>query len=180
MKRLTATTCLAASIGLAIGSNAVGAPEAEPVGQIMRIDGAAMISQGTRYVDAREGMPLRVQDRVLVLDGGSALLQFTDGCQYQLEDSELLTIGTESACAEKAAKTAAGQNQSGVPIETAAAESQDMATGIEQGATSAMGDPPKIDYGVLGLLGAAGAGVIWALTDDDPDRPTSQTLLSQQ
>lgn len=145
---------LTAATSLALATSAIGAP-GDPVGQIMRIDGAAMISQGTRYVDAREGMPLRVQDRVLVLDRGGALLQFTDGCQYQLEDSELLTIGIESACAEKAAKTAAAdQNKTGVSVETAATRSLGMAGRLEQGATSALGAGATTG-GLLGGIGGA-------------------------
>ena len=174
MKPLNTVIQLAATGSLVLATSAIGAPQ-DPVGQITRIDGSAMISQGTRYVDALVGMPLRVQDRILVLDGGSALLQFNDGCQYSLEDSEMLTIGTESACAEQAAKTAAAE-QSGVSVETAAADNQGSFTNLEQAGTSQLGGSGGDDDDRLGLWvfgGAAGGGLIAALAagtgSDDRD-----------
>lgn len=155
MKPVKFTAGLAASACFALSANAVGAPE-EPIGEIMRIEGSAMISQGTRYVDALEGMALRAQDRILVLEGGSALLQFTDGCQYSVRDSELLTIGVESACAEQAAKTAAA-GQDGIAVETAAAAGQQSFEGVEQGATSQLGGGAVVGGG---LLGGAGGGAL--------------------
>jgi hypothetical protein len=182
MKQFRPTSSLAAAACLVLAASAVAAPE-EPVGQIMRIDGSAMISQGTRYVDAREGMPLRAQDRVLVLDGGSALLQFTDGCQYSLNDSELLTIGSVSACAEQSAQTAA--TEPGVSVETAAATGQLSFEGLEQGATSQLGGAAAgAAGGITGALVLGGlvvAGGIAAAADGlgSDDREDNRPPISQ-
>lgn len=180
MKPLNTVIQLAATSSLVLATSAIGAPQ-DPVGQITRIDGSAMISQGTRYVDAREGMPLRVQDRILVLDGGSALLQFNDGCQYSLEDSEMLTIGTESACAEQAAKTAAA-TQNGVSVETAAAGNQGSFTNLEQAGTSQLGGSGRggVDNRGLWILGGlAAVGIVAAVADTGSDNRDDNPPISQ-
>jgi len=171
MKPLNASIHLAAASALALSASAMGAPD-EPVGQIVRVDGSAMISQGTRYVNAQAGMPLRVKDRILVLEGGTAMLQFADGCQYSLTDSELLTIGTESACVEQAAKAAAAE-QGGVSVETAAADGQGSFARVESGATSQLGEQPAPGYqwddqrGAWIWVGLGGIGIIAALANGD-------------
>ncbi|MCF7985239.1 MAG: hypothetical protein K9L70_12610 [Thiohalocapsa sp.] len=71
----------------------------QPVGEIKRVEGSAMISQGAQYVAAREGMQLHELDRILVLEDSSALLQFADGCTHNMSAQELLTVGPRSTCA---------------------------------------------------------------------------------
>jgi len=90
-----ATSLLAASLTLALNV----ATAAESVGTLSRIEGFAVVSQGAQYVAAREGMALKEGDRLMVLDGGNAIVSFTDGCRYTLADDEVLTIGAASTCA---------------------------------------------------------------------------------
>jgi hypothetical protein len=75
------------------------ASAAEPVGAVARIQGAALINQGERYVPAQEGIPVREGDRMIATQGSSAVIRFNDGCQYTLDDTQVLTIGAMSTCA---------------------------------------------------------------------------------
>ena len=82
------------TVGLSVASAA-----AEPIGTLSRIDGVAVVSQGAQYIKGSEGMKLKEGDRLMVLEGGNAIIAFADGCQYTLGDNEVLTIGAVSACA---------------------------------------------------------------------------------
>jgi hypothetical protein len=79
------------------------ATAANPVGDIARINGVAIVSQGAQYVKAHEGMPLYPGNRFMVMDGGSAVVAFTDGCHHSVGDNEILTIGATSTCASEGA-----------------------------------------------------------------------------
>jgi hypothetical protein len=84
---------------LTLGFGVVSA--AEPVGTLSRIEGTAFVSQGAQYVPGREGMALNEGDRVMVMDGGNAIISFTDGCAYSLADNEVLSLGATSTCASE-------------------------------------------------------------------------------
>jgi hypothetical protein len=84
------------SLGL-IGM-AVAADQAQ-VATLVRIDGAAVASQDANYVPAREGMTLKEGDRLMVLEGGSAILAFADGCQFELGEMAMLAVQGVSTCA---------------------------------------------------------------------------------
>ncbi len=79
---------------------AVAADQAQ-VATLVRIDGAAVASQDAKYVPAREGMILKQGDRLMVLEGGSAILAFADGCQYELGEMAVLAVQSISTCAAK-------------------------------------------------------------------------------
>ncbi len=82
-----------ASVGFSLAANA-----AEPVGTLARITGTAVVNQGAQYVVGREGMSVHEGDRLLVLEGGSTLVTFADGCQYTVQDDELLVVPAVSTC----------------------------------------------------------------------------------
>ncbi|HPB76985.1 MAG TPA: hypothetical protein PLY96_17260, partial [Chromatiaceae bacterium] len=62
------------------------AAESVPAAKISRVDGNAIASQDARYLPAREGMALKEGDRLMVLENSTAIVTFTDGCQYTLKD----------------------------------------------------------------------------------------------
>lgn len=72
---------------------------AEPIGTLARITGTAIVNQGADYVTGREGMSLAEGDRLLVLEGGSAVVTFADGCERTVADNELLIVPAVSTCA---------------------------------------------------------------------------------
>ncbi len=84
--------------GLGFIGMAVAADQAQ-VATLVRIDGAAVASQDAKYVPAREGMTLKEGDRLMVLEGGSAILAFADGCQYELGEMAMLAVQGISTCA---------------------------------------------------------------------------------
>lgn len=69
------------------------------VGQLVLINGDAVVSHGAQYLNATEGMALKIGERIMSLAASSAVLQFNDGCRYVLEPNQLLTIGDKSPCA---------------------------------------------------------------------------------
>lgn len=85
------------AVALAIGPS-LFAQAAEPVGTLARITGTAVVSQGAQYAVGYEGMALQEGDRLFVLEGGSALVAFADGCQYRVQDNELLIVPAVSTC----------------------------------------------------------------------------------
>ena len=93
--KTTSGVLLGASLTLGVAA----ASAAEPVGSLSRIEGFAFVSQGAQYVAAREGMALKEGDRLMVMDGGNAIISFVDGCRYTLEDNEVLSLGATSTCA---------------------------------------------------------------------------------
>jgi len=134
MSRIKNLSTLALSAGLAAGFSVAGASQ-NPLATIERIDGTAMVSEGARYVEAREGTQLRLSDRLLVLEGSSATIHFADGCERTMSDSTLLTIGSMSPCADEAAASAVDESQDlRLPSDATASASEYAA--VEQGATS--------------------------------------------
>jgi hypothetical protein len=79
---------------------AVAADQAQ-IATLIRVDGVAVASQDGKYVGAREGMTLKEGDRLMVLEGGSAILAFADGCQYELGEMAMLAVQGTSTCAAK-------------------------------------------------------------------------------
>ena len=57
-----------------------------------------MINQGQAYVAASESMLLYPGDRLMVMRGGSAQVQFANGCLQTLEANEIATVGTAESC----------------------------------------------------------------------------------
>lgn len=170
MKPLNASIHLAAASALALSASAMGAPqESEPIAQIDRIDGLVMISQGSRYIDAREGMDLRALDRLLVLEDASALLKFSDGCQMTLDEASLLNIAGPETCAsaiEQAATSQLGSTPTSGTTTSAGAGTAGSgagAAGAGAGAAgagaAAAGGGALAGIGGLGLAGTIGVGV---------------------
>jgi len=62
------------------------------------ISGVALVSQGESYLTAHEQAPLATGDRVMVMEGGSAVITYADGCAYTLNDAKVLSIGSQSPC----------------------------------------------------------------------------------
>ena len=91
-------------VGLALLSGLGGmglalAADQASIATVARVDGTAVVSQDARYVPARQGMILNEGDRLMVLEGGSAILTFADGCQYELGSMAMLTVSGVSTCA---------------------------------------------------------------------------------
>lgn len=75
------------------------AAEPVPSATISRVEGNAIASQEARYLPAREGMVLKEGDRLMVLEGGTAVISYADGCQYTLKEMGVLVVQKMSTCA---------------------------------------------------------------------------------
>ena len=69
------------------------------VGQLVKVKGTAVISQGALYSLGQEGTPLQPGNRLMTLEGAEAVLQFVDHCLYRLGEDQLFDIGAQSPCA---------------------------------------------------------------------------------
>ncbi len=92
---------VSAVVGAALSVGFVHAMASETIGEIKRVDGAAMISKGEHFVAAQQGMKLQELDRLIVLEQSEALLEFDDGCRHLMKEKELLTVGPTSVCVDK-------------------------------------------------------------------------------
>jgi hypothetical protein len=75
------------------------AQAAPPAAVVSKIEGNAVASQGERYVTVHDGMRLVEGDRLMVLEGGQAVVTFNDGCRLDLPEMAILSVQAGSICA---------------------------------------------------------------------------------
>jgi hypothetical protein len=138
--------------GAALSVGVVQAMASDTVGEIKRVDGAAMISNGEHFVAAQQGMKLQELDRLIVLEQSEALLEFGDGCRHLMKENELLTVGATSVCAD---------NPTGV-AEVAAVESTATTTSAADVAAAQRTATSQIQAGLGAGTGAIAFGVFAA------------------
>ncbi|PZO06768.1 MAG: hypothetical protein DCF27_12080 [Lysobacteraceae bacterium] len=78
---------------------AFAAETAEPAATLSAQQGTVLVNQGDEFITASEAQPLLAGDRVMVMEGGSAEITFTDGCVLPLESGSLLEVPALSTCA---------------------------------------------------------------------------------
>jgi hypothetical protein len=131
---------------------------------ISSLQGAAFVSRADGVVPALAGMELEPLARVFTLQGSQATVTFADGCVHQVPGNAVLTITDDTTCASVASVEREARAQMGAE----AAESSPTPEGgmFQQqiGANTAAG----AGLAALGIF--AGAGFIWAATNDDNDR----------
>lgn len=72
---------------------------AEPVATLSAQEGTVLVNQGEEFITAAEGQALQAGDRVMLMEGASATLTFTDGCALPLAAGSLLEVPATSTCA---------------------------------------------------------------------------------
>ena len=85
---------VAAALGLPLIAQA-----AVPAAVVAKIEGNAVATQGERYVTVHDGMRLVEGDRLMVLEGGQAVVTFSDGCRLDLPEMAILSVQASSTCA---------------------------------------------------------------------------------
>jgi len=75
------------------------AADTSTLGQVVKVRGATVISQGGMYTLGQEGTNLKPGNRLMTLEGAMAVLQFSDNCQYRMGEDQLLDVGPQSPCA---------------------------------------------------------------------------------
>ncbi len=161
------------------GITALGAGTVMAVDQVAtlaRVDGTAIVSQGAGYVQGSEGMPLRDGDRLMVLDGGGAVVDFKDGCRYDVRDQELLSLTTVSTCASGTGGSYRIESGSGIanaqvqPLHQAALE---VGVGSAAGGLS-MASVPLVAAAGIGALAVVDANTNAFESSNNPPPPISQ------
>lgn len=147
MNRLTA---LAAASLLAFPAFA-----AEPVATLVQQEGTVLVNQGEEFVTAIPDQALKAGDRVMLMEGATAELSFTDGCALPLVAGSLLEIPAVSPCAGGVANV------------------QKLGPTVAQAPGASNDDDSRVAEYLI--FGGALAGIVWQVTKDDyslePDEP---------
>ncbi|MCK7575663.1 MAG: hypothetical protein MZV65_07080 [Chromatiales bacterium] len=165
---LAVALCLSTGLGQAFA--------AESLAQIKSLKGDAMVTQGERFVTAHEGMTLQQLDRVAVLEQGLATIEFADGCQYEMKEMELLTVGSKSVCEAKGSEHQRVRQTAISQVEPGAG-----GTGTGTGATGNNAGPDLDITGGAIVGGLAVVGVVAALSSsgDGDDSPLPPPISPQ-
>ena len=128
-------------------------------GQLTSLQLPVMINQTGAYVEAQKNMAVYPGDRLMVMGGGSAQIQYANGCVQTVEANEILQVGTPESCS--AIDTASINNQMGA------------APGVGGGAGAATGVlGTNLGAGTLAVTAAAGVGVVAKGADYDGNGAT--------
>lgn len=60
--------------------------------------GDVKINQGSEFVQALPGQAVNAGDRILVMEGGSASITYSDGCELAISGGSLITVPATSTC----------------------------------------------------------------------------------
>lgn len=77
---------------------------ADSVATLSAQQGTVLVNQGDEFVTATDAQALLAGDRVMVMEGGSAEITFTDGCVLPLVSGSLVDVPEVSTCAGAVAK----------------------------------------------------------------------------
>lgn len=72
---------------------------ADPAATLTAQQGTVLVNQGDEFITATEAQALQAGDRVMVMEGGSAEITFTDGCVLPLVSGSLVDVPEISTCA---------------------------------------------------------------------------------
>ncbi len=158
--------------GAALSVGFAQAMASETIGEIKRVDGAAMISKGEHFVAAQQGMKLNELDRLIVLEQSEALVEFSDGCRHLMKEKELLTVGATSVCVDKSTEVTEVADTVAKTAPTDVAAAQRTATSVIEGGSDDDDDDRR---GLILFGGLAGAGLIATFFGGDNNPPPSQS-----
>lgn len=66
--------------------------------QLISLQLPVMINQTGTYVEAQTNMAVYPGDRLMAMGGGSATVQYDNGCVQSVSDNEIAEIGTPESC----------------------------------------------------------------------------------
>lgn len=144
MKKLVVGAVAILMVGL--GSSAVMADSTAVVAQAV---GKVMVDSGKGFMPVTAGAALQDGDRVVALKASSATINFAQGCALSLGENNLVTVSKESGC-----------NTEVVAVNRSA----------DSSAVAAVGQSSFDWTPVIGLGGIAGAGAIYALSNNNNDK----------
>jgi hypothetical protein len=118
---------------------------AESVATMGAIAGDVKINQGTQFVEAQPGQPVNAGDRIMVMEGGSTSITYSDGCVLQISSGSLVTVPATSTC-----KGGVAQNQQIAPGNGDAVGNVSGANVPAGNATGAVDSANSFDWDYLG------------------------------
>ncbi len=154
------TTLLATSAALLLSQGVIAADTGTVLTNVQM---PVMVNQTGAYVDAQKNMRVDAGDRLMVMGGGSAQIQYANGCVQTVEANEILQVGTPESCSA---------------IDAASINNQMGATGTSGGGTTTGVLGTNLGAGTLAVTAAAAVGVVVTGADMDGDgnslRPISR------
>ncbi len=63
------------------------------------VDGSVLVNRGEEFVAGSDGDGLANGDRVMAMEGASAMLKYDDGCDVKVEPGTVVTLNEGSPCA---------------------------------------------------------------------------------
>ena len=93
------------AVGAALGISASCVWASEPVANIQRIEGSALVNHNGQVVPARAGMKFYASDRLMVLDDSMTLVQFNNCCIVYVPEGRILNFVPEHAAYVKQGRT---------------------------------------------------------------------------
>lgn len=158
--------------GAALSVGVVQAIASDTIGEIKRVDGAAMISKGEHFVAAQQGMKLQELDRLIVLEQSEALLEFEDGCRHLMKEKELLTVGSTSVCVDRSAEMTEVATVEPAVATTAPAD----VAAAQRTATSQIQAGVGVGTGAIAFGALAAGGLIASFAAGEGSPPPTQPL----
>jgi hypothetical protein len=162
--------------GLSAHSAVTAAEASSPARAVIAsVAGSALVSTQNEVLPALAGMELEPLNRLFVLENGQAVVTFSDGCEKELAENEMLTIsergGCEAAHIERSA-TSVAQPSSAQSSFAAAAAAPGSAAPFLLGAGGGAGLLGLTAAETAALVGGAVvAGAVVAAANDDDDDP---------
>lgn len=84
---------------------AAGSVSAAELATLSRVEGTALVNKGEEFVTAGDAQSLQPGDQVMIMEGGSAEIVFSDGCVLQVASGSLVVVPEKSTCAGAVART---------------------------------------------------------------------------
>ena len=76
----------------ALALGVAGVAQADPVAMLYNVQGKVLVNQGQKFVPAQSGMALNTGDRVLLMEGAQAKVEYASGCSLPLAPNSAATI----------------------------------------------------------------------------------------
>ena len=128
-----------------------------------------MVNQGEAYIEATDGMLLYPGDQLMVMQGGSAQVQYANGCTQSLGSNQISQVSTADACVS--ASAAGTYNQAGSTTSGGGSTTPPSPGGA---------NPPSTVTKVVGYglaIGAVGYAA-YEITDDDDNNKGNRPPVS--
>ncbi len=106
-------TCLSAAAGAATPVSVTG--------PTLSVDkGTVMVNNGSQYVTAKPGQALKAGDRIMVMEGGHATLNYGNGIKSSVNSGSLFSVGMAPVAAKSSLPTNMGSSLKVGPMYAAA------------------------------------------------------------